>query len=370
MPTRHDDTPFLPRKILLIKLRHHGDMILTTPVINNLRQHYPAAEIDVLLYKETAPILAHHPAIGQIHVIDRQWKKQGPLRQLEQEFALAQTLRARHYDLVINLADQWRSAIITLLSGARLRIGFNFTKRRSFLWRLAHNRLVATSNHAQLHTVEQNLSILEPLNLAITDRSCSMYFTAADKVRGETLLREQGVSGDYIVIQPTSRWLYKCWDDAKMAQLIEGLATSRLPVVLTAAPDKKELEMVDHIISLCRAVKPVSLAGQLSLPQLAAVIEGARLFIGVDSAPMHMAAALDTPCVALFGPTKLQRWRPWSEKSTVLWAGDYAELPDPDTIDTQTRQRYLSAIPLEPVLTAARGYLSAPDPLTVRDLAP
>lgn len=132
MPTRHDDTPLLlPRKILLIKLRHHGDMILTTPVINNLRQHYPA--------------------IAQIHVIDRQWKKQGPLRQLEQEFALAQTLRARHYDLVINLADQWRSAIITLFNGARWRIGFNYTKRRSFLWRLAHNRLVATTNHAQLH---------------------------------------------------------------------------------------------------------------------------------------------------------------------------------------------------------------------------
>lgn len=117
MPTRHDVTPAAPHKILLIKLRHHGDMILTTPVINNLRQHYPAAEIDVLLYKETAPILAHHPAIAHIHVIDREWKKQGLLHQLEHEYALAQTLRARHYDLVINLADQWRSAIVALLSG-------------------------------------------------------------------------------------------------------------------------------------------------------------------------------------------------------------------------------------------------------------
>lgn len=183
-----------------------------------------------------------------------------------------------------------------------------------------------------------------------------MHYAAADKARSEAILHEHQVTGDYIVIQPTSRWLYKYWDDAKMAQLIEGLATSRLPVVLTAAPDKKEQEMVEHIISLCRGVKPVSLAGQLSLPQLAAVIDGARLFIGVDSAPMHIAAALDIPCVALFGPTKLQRWRPWTEKSTVLWAGDYAELPDPDTIDTQTRQRYLSAIPLEPVLAAARNF--------------
>lgn len=197
-----------------------------------------------------------------------------------------------------------------------------------------------------------------------------MYYAAADKARGEALLREQQVTGDYIIIQPTSRWLYKCWDDAKMAQLIDGLASSRLPVVLTAGPDKHEQEMVAHIISLCRGVKPVNLAGQLSLAQLAAVIDGARLFIGVDSAPMHMAAALNTPCVALFGPTKLQRWRPWSEKSTVLWAGDYAELPDPDTIDTQTRQRYLSAIPLEPVLAAAMSYLSVPMPSALRKSAP
>lgn len=176
MPTRHDVTPAVPHKILLIKLRHHGDMILTTPVINNLRQHYPEAEIDVLLYKETAPILANHPTIAQIHAIDRQWKKQGLLRQLEQEYALAQTLRAHHYDLVINLVDQWRSAIITLLSGAAVRIGFNYSKRRSFLWRLAHNRLVTTANHVQLHTVEQNLSILGPLNLAITDHRSSMHY--------------------------------------------------------------------------------------------------------------------------------------------------------------------------------------------------
>ncbi|BAE75476.1 Lipopolysaccharide core heptosyltransferase RfaQ [Sodalis glossinidius str. 'morsitans'] len=370
MPTRHDVTPAVPHKILLIKLRHHGDMILTTPVINNLLQHYPEAEIDVLLYKETAPILAHYPAIAHIHVIDREWKKQGLLRQLEHEYALAQTLRARHYDLVINLADQWRSAIVALLSGAAQRIGFDYTKRRSFLWSLAHNHLVTTADHARLHTVEQNLSILDPLNLAITDCSSSMYYATADKARGEALLREHQVMGDYIVIQPTSRWLYKCWDDTKMAQLIEGLATCRLPVVLTAGPDKHEQEMVAHIISLCRGVKPVNLAGQLSLPQLAAVIDGAHLFIGVDSAPMHMAAALNTPCVALFGPTKLQRWRPWSEKSIVLWAGDYTELPDPDTIDTQAPQRYLSAIPLEPVLAAAMTSLATEKPTVVRESAP
>lgn len=357
MPMPHANLPKAPERILLIKLRHHGDMILTTPVINNLRQHYPAAQIDVLLYQETEAILHNHPDIAHILVIDRNWKKQGVRRHLAHEYQLIKTVRQRHYDLVINLADQWRSAIISLLSGAPTRIGFDFGKRQSVLWRRAHTHRVSTAEHKRMHTVEQNLSILQPLGLDISDRRSAMYYSAADAEHRQRVLAAKGISGDYLVIQPTSRWRYKCWDDDKMAALMDALHDNGLPVVLTAAPDKHELAMIDNIVKLCQRARPISLAGELTLPQLAAVIDNARLFIGVDSAPMHMAAALDTPCVALFGPTKLQYWRPWSERSTVLWAGDYGELPDPDKIDTNTRQRYLSAIPVAAVLQAVRSYL-------------
>ncbi|WP_213992468.1 putative lipopolysaccharide heptosyltransferase III [Sodalis sp. dw_96] len=358
MPISHNVLPIPVKKILLIKLRHHGDMLLTTPVINTLHRQYPAAEIDILLYKETEAILRYHPALTQIHVIDRLWKKQGVRHQIHQETALIKALRSRHYDIVINLADQWRSAIITYLSGAAVRIGFDYPKRQSFFWRQAHNRLVSTVNHGQLHTVEQNLSILAPLDIPLIDRGTSMYYSPADEAHRQTLLSSRGITGDYVVIQPTSRWGYKCWDDEKVAELIDALQEQDLPIVLTAAPDKSERDMIGHILSLCHNPRVVSLAGELTLTQLASVIDGARLFIGVDSAPMHMAAALNTPCVALFGPTKLTFWRPWSENSTVIWAGDFAELPSPDDIDTKTEQRYLSAIPVDAVLQAARGYLS------------
>jgi len=357
MPITHDVLSTNIERILLIKLRHHGDMLLTTPVINTLHLQYPNAEIDILLYKETEAILRYHPAIARIHVIDRSWKKQGVGHQIQQEIALIKTLRSRHYDIVVNLADQWRSAIITYLSGAVVRIGFDFPKRRSFFWRRAHNRLVSTENHGRLHTVEQNLSILAPLDIALTDRRTSMYYSPTDETHRQTLLASRGITGDYLVIQPTSRWHYKCWDDDKVAELIDALQEQNLPIVLTAASDKNERDMIEHILSLCHNPRVVSLAGELTLTQLAAVIDGARLFIGVDSAPMHMAAALNTPCVALFGPTKLTFWRPWSENSTVIWAGDFAELPPPDDIDTKTQQRYLSAIPVDVVLKAARGYL-------------
>jgi heptosyltransferase-3 len=116
--------------------------------------------------------------------------------------------------------------------------------------------------------------------------------------------------------------------------------------------------MVARILEQCPAQGVVSLAGKLTLRQLAALIDDAKLFIGVDSVPMHMAAALQTPCIALFGPSKLLFWRPWQAIGQVIWAGDYGTLPDPDTINTATNERYLDLIPTDAVIAAARSQLS------------
>ncbi|MDW8847880.1 putative lipopolysaccharide heptosyltransferase III [Erwinia sp. MMLR14_017] len=358
MATLQTPSLFTPKNILLIKLRHHGDMLLTTPVIHALRQHYPQASIDVLLYKETRPMLQAHPDVRHIHFIDRGWKKEGVWQHIRHEVALANAVRRCHYDLVINLADQWRSAILTLLSGADVRIGFDFNKRRNIFWRLAHTHRVSTAQHGSLHTAEQNLTALKPLNIPIEGIPAAMHYSENDWHITQAKLAEcQTLPRPYIVLQPTSRWIFKCWEDDKMAALTDRLASDEHDIVLTAAPDKKEQAMIDHILSLCQNRRVISLAGQLTLTQLAALIDHARLFIGVDSAPMHMAAALDTPCIALFGPTKLKQWRPWGENNKVIWAGDYAPLPSPDSIDTKTTTRYLSAIPLEEVVKAARSYL-------------
>lgn len=350
---------FTPRNILVIKLRHHGDMLLTTPVINALHQRYPNAAIDVLLYQETRPMLQAHPAIRKLHMIDRKWKKQGIWYQAKQELKLVNAIRGSHYDVVINLADQWRSALMTRLSDAPVRIGFAYNKRNNRFWRACHTHLISTQNFGQLHTVEQNLLALSPLDVPTNHAPVTMYYADEDWQAAQKQLHEQGVSGPYIVIQPTSRWVFKCWEDEKVAALIDRLQQSGLHIVLTAAPDQKERAMISHILSLCHNPQVTTLAGQLSLTQLAALIDHARLFIGVDSAPMHMAAALQTPCVALFGPTKLQHWRPWGANNRVIWAGDYAALPTPDSIDTNTEQRYLSAIPVDDVVAAARSYLDA-----------
>ncbi len=346
------------KRILMIKLRHHGDMLLTTPVVNTLKQHYPGAHIDVLLYQETSAVLSCHPDIATIFVIDRQWKKRGIKIHLYHEWHLIQQLRRRRYDLVLNLADQWRSAVITLLTGAGRRLGFDWAKRQTWLWRCCHSQLVSVADHGQLHTVEQNLSLLAPLAIASMVTEVTMYYGTQDWQYSQQLLASHNTDEHYIVIHPGSRWLYKCWNEEKMAEAINLLQSEGYSMVITAGPAQQEQIMIDRILSRCMQARVISLAGQLTLCQLAAIIDHARLFIGVDSVAMHMAAALKTPCIALFGSSKLSFWHPWQAIGTTLWAGDYGELPDPDTINTDTDERYLNAIPVSAVVSAARHYLS------------
>ena len=142
-----------------------------------------------------------------------------------------------------------------------------------------------------------------------------------------------------------------------MAETITTLQKDGHTLVLTSGPDKNEKAMIEKIRALCPSERIHSLAGELTLRQLAALIDHAKLFIGVDSVPMHMASALKTPCIALFGPSKLTFWSPWDVVGEVIWAGDFGELPDPDKIDTNTKERYLDAIPVDIVVAAARKQL-------------
>lgn len=191
----------------------------------------------------------------------------------------------------------------------------------------------------------------------MNDAPARMGYSEADWAASRALLPED-FREHYIVIQPTSRWFFKCWREDRMSALINALSAEGYAVVLTSGPDAREKKMVDTIIAGCPQARLHSLAGQLTLRQLAAVIDHARLFIGVDSVPMHMAAALGTPLVALFGPSKLTFWRPWQAKGEVIWAGDFGPLPDPDAINTNTDERYLDLIPTDAVIAAAKKVLA------------
>src|SRR3990172_71975 len=110
------------RRVLVIKLRNHGDVLLTSPVFTVLKNHAPHLEVDALVYQDTQEMLTLHPAINNVFRIDRRWKRLGPVQQLRHEWALLQTLRARSYDLLIHLTEHPRGAGLSRLLGARFSI--------------------------------------------------------------------------------------------------------------------------------------------------------------------------------------------------------------------------------------------------------
>ncbi|PLK50978.1 putative lipopolysaccharide heptosyltransferase III [Uliginosibacterium sp. TH139] len=307
------------RRALVIKLRHHGDVLLSSPVLSSLKAAAPACEIDALVFADTRAMLEGHPDLARLHSIGRHWKKLGPLAQLRHEWTLLKALRARQYDLVIHLTDHPRGAWLTRLLAPRWAVAPQRAGKAKW-WKNSFSHLYRTVGGGRRHTVDTHLDALRRLGIqpAPEARRLQMVPGAEAEAKIAALLADHDLTaGRFIQLHPASRWFFKCWPASLNAQLLQALAARGEKIVITAAPDPREQQMVEEIIAAAK-VPVVNLAGQFSLRELAALTARARLFIGVDSAPMHIAAAVGTPCVALFGPSGDKEWGPWMVASEIV----------------------------------------------------
>jgi heptosyltransferase-3 len=304
------------RRVLVTKLRHHGDVLLASPVFAALKHAAPHAEIDALVYIETAPMLACHPAIAQLHTIDREWKRRGAARQVAAEWRLLRTLRARHYDLLIHLTEHPRGLTLSRL----LRPRFAVTRERAgrdLLWRRHFTHFYKIPPRTPRHTVETNLDALRRIGIypEASDKKLVLVPGATAEASVDALCARHDLPrGRFVQAHPGSRWLFKCWPADRMAALLDRIVAGGWPVAITGAPDPRERALVNETLALCAAAtrtRLVDLTGQLDLSELAALTARARAFVGVDSAPMHIAAAMGTPALALFGPSDERVWGPW-----------------------------------------------------------
>ena len=315
-------------RALIIKLRHHGDVLLASPVFTVLKRAIPAAELDALVYRETMPMLEGHPAIAQIHGIDREWKHQGLLAQAREERALLASLRVRRYDLVVHLTEHPRGAWLVRLLKPRYSVGRHL-ERAHRLWRTTFSHYYRLPRATPRHTVECNLDALRRIGLqpAPSDKRLVLCPGDADAARADSLLAQRGVEARrFVHMHPGSRWLFKCWAPERYAALLDRIAGDGTRIVLTGAPDARERALIDAIVAASpepARTRLVDLCGALSLRELAALTRRARVFVGVDSAPMHIAAAMGTPVVALFGPSGEVEWRPWGVAHRVVCSIDH-----------------------------------------------
>ncbi|HUL90759.1 MAG TPA: putative lipopolysaccharide heptosyltransferase III [Burkholderiales bacterium] len=344
---------------LVIQLRHHGDVLLTSPVFTVLKNHAPSLEVDALVYAETRDMLDLHPAVAQVHVVDRRWKERSPPARLVQEWRLHAALRARNYDLIVHLSEHPRGAWLARSLGARYAVAPNFSRKRS-AWKKSFTHLVPLPANGRRHRVELNLDALRRIGVQPGEEERKLVLVpGSDAERSvDGLLAAQGLAAKrFIHLHPGSRWQFKCWPTERTAALIAALAQRGERIALTAAPDEQELAMVADIRKRV-SVPFADFSGKLTLKQLAALCARAKLFVGVDSAPMHIAAAVQTPAVALFGPSGEIEWGPWLVPHRVVASGEHRCRPcGNDGCGGGKVSECLSRLPLEAALAAVDSLL-------------
>ena len=362
------------KKILVIKLRHIGDVLLTVPAFRALRENFREAHISVLVNSGTEEVLKGNPLIDEILLFERSIKGLSPLKRYLSEAGFLRRLRDKGFDMTIDLTGGDRPAVISFASGARYRLGWR--PKKGFIGK---KRLYThlSSPEGRRHMVLQNLDVVSQYGIHTENLSVDFHIPEEARMFVKKILEEnnpppplsipplvrgdiEGLKGgeaglrDTIVhIHPTSRWLFKCWKDEYMAEVIGWLLDQGVNVVVTSSPDPKEINKAKRILSLVSEFTPphilplprggnkgipplarggiggvIDLCGKTTIKQLGAVSEAADLFFGVDSAPMHIAAAVGTPVVALFGPSGAFHWGPWDNESSRLTArGSQIENP-------------------------------------------
>lgn len=281
------------KKILVIKLRQLGDVLLTGPVFHVLRKRFPEAKLHAYVYKESFDMLEGQ--VDQLIGYDRGWKKLGFFGRVAKELRLWKQLRREGYDLVINLTEGDRGAIAAKAAKARIRVGFKPKGR----WQKKLYTHVVKDCPSLRHTVERNLDAL---------RRIGIFPEEDERILTMKVSEERVVEGDFVLVHPSSRWRFKCWPEKKMRELTKWLIGKGKKVVFTSGPDKVETEMVGRIVE---GLDVINLSGEITLKQLGALIRDCEYLVCVDSVPFHMASALKSKVVAIFGPTSEVTWGPW-----------------------------------------------------------
>jgi heptosyltransferase I len=333
-------------RILLVKFSALGDVVHTIPVVHKLRHRYPAAEIDWLVRPAFAALVAGHPAVDNVIALPRlrwgrPWREQGSrLAALAQ---LLSPLRSRRYDLVIDLQGQLRSALLTLATGAPVRIGFDRPRpelrRRStrtlpaeawkHCWQGAREGAWMAYSHrielptVDLHAVDRYLCLSPMLRFDQDPPDFSFDIPADAAARAEALLADRGTAGAMdasagpIVLAPATRWETKHWRSEGFREVARHFVAKGRSVVLIGSAE----ERVDCETIAAAAPGTLNLAGSTSVPELAALLRSCAVCVTNDSGPMHLAVALDRPVVSMFGPSDPLWIGPYRRPDAVISAG-------------------------------------------------
>lgn len=306
-------------RILVAKLRHHGDVLLTSPLFTFLKETFPKATIDAYIYKETVPMLEGHPAISGFIVYDKS-KKKNPFAKAKQELSLLWKIFRAKYDLVINLTEGDRAAIAAFVSRAKTRVGIDPEGSGMAFKSCCYTHLSRKCPHLR-HTVERHFDVVRTIGLfpAYAQRELVLSIPETAYLKVLALLQKNHIQAkNFVVLHPVSRWLFKCLPEKTVAQILAFLVEKEIKVILTGSSDPEEIAMNERILSLYNHPYILNMSGLLSLKELCALIDLSSFLICVDSLPLHIASCLKKEVLAVFGPTSERTWAPWRNPKAVV----------------------------------------------------
>ncbi len=295
-------------KILALQIKRIGDLVLTTPALAALKELRPDAEITLLAPAAAAGLLPAMPFVDRHFV----------LRKSLADARLWARLAAARFDVCLDFTGNDRSAWATLLSRAPLRATFAWVRGKRGRAR-AYNRFIESSVRER-HTVDHYLDLLQVLELAPGERPVTLTLPAPTEAHVARMLAAQGIEGPFAVSHPGTAREEKYGLPEHWATVIRHLEARGLQCLLTGGSDAFERRHLDAIQTGLPSPVP-DFAGALDLLSFAAVVKRARIFLSVDSGPMHIASAFQRPQIALFGPTNPFHWRPRHADALVVMAG-------------------------------------------------
>lgn len=303
------------RRILLIKPSSPGDIIHALPVLHGLRRRYPSAHIAWLVATSFANLLEADTAISEVISFDRKrFGRLGRSLSVTGDFAtFVKSLRAREFDLVIDLQGLFRSGFLSMATGASVRIGFQHARELSWMF---YSHRIPRGPSRDEHAADRNYRVGAMLGFDAAPMDFTIAQTEEDRKIAASLVKESGVDQGYAVLVPATRWETKCWPPDRYGMLAALLREKHgLRSLLVGGSDDAVAGTMAVNLSDGAAV---NVCGRTTLRQAAALIEGAEIVVTADSTPMHMAAALRRPLVALFGPTNPSRTGPYGRTADVL----------------------------------------------------
>jgi predicted lipopolysaccharide heptosyltransferase III len=316
-------------RVLLVRPREIGDVVFTTPAVHAVRRKFPSAHIAYLVEPHAAPVVSHNRDLDEIIVAARSRKLQSVVTDL----ALGRRLRTKRFDLVIDFHGGPRASLLTWLSGAPQRIGYDAPGRRwMYTQRVPRPRALRAR-----HSVENQWDLLEPLGIARPDPARDAVRMSVDPKSHDEVVRRLSAAGvsdreHLVVIHVSAGNPFRRWPSEHFVAVASALAADpRLRVIVTSGPS--ELQAADQVVSAARsALSPdagrrIVSAGEFTLSELRALFDRTAVFIGGDSGPLHIAATTTVPIVGLYGPTTPARSAPWRDPSLPFVPLDSGELP-------------------------------------------